>query len=117
MSKVKVIPAVESTRVVRTEPPKVALELTPTEAYHLYAVLSAGLTYTSLDKLSLSSLQRQLEAQFFDMSGRFLGHTPLDLGPWRPSAIGMNAQRPLDFVAERGTKIAERLQQLEKVDA
>lgn len=116
MSKVKVIPAVESTRVVRTEPPKVALELTPTEAYHLYAVLSAALTCTSLDKLSLRSLQYQLEAQFFDMSGR-AKDVPLDLGPWRPSAIGMNAQRPLDFFAERGTKIAERLQQLEKVDA
>lgn len=116
MSKVKVIPAVESTRVVRTAPPKVALELTPTEAYHLYAVLSAGLTYASLEKLSLSSLQRQLEAQFFDMSGR-AGNAPLDLGPWRISAIGMNNQRALNFVAERGTKIAERLQQLEKVDA
>lgn len=116
MSKVKVIPAVESTRVVRTEPPKVALELTPTEAYHLYVVLSAGLTHTSLDKLSLSSLQRQLEAQFFDMSDR-ARNAPLDLGPWRPSAIGMNDQRPLNLVAERDTRIAERLQQLEKVDA
>lgn len=116
MSKVKVIPAVESTRVVRTEPPKVALELTPTEAYHLYAVLSAALTYTSLDKLGLSSLQRQLEAQFFDMSGQ-ARNAPLDLGPWRHSAIGMNDQRTLNLVAERDTKIAERLQQLEKVDA
>lgn len=116
MSKVKVIPAVESTRVVRTEPPMVALELTPTEAYHLYAVLSEGLTYASLDELSLSSLQRQLAVQFFDGSDR-ARNAPLDLGPWRPSAIGMNAQRPLNFVAERGTKIAERLQQLEKCDA
>lgn len=116
MSKVAMIPAVVRTKLVRTEAPKIAVELTPTEAYHLYAVLSAGLTRTSLDKLSLSSLQLQLEAQFFDMSDRSR-IAPLDLGPWTPSAIGMNNQRPLDLVAERDTKIAERLQQLEKCDA
>lgn len=114
MSKVKVIPAVESTRVVRTEPPKVALELTPTEAYHLYALLSCGVLVTSLRRIGLENLQNQLNRTFFPGSGR---DSELDLGKWRPSEIGFGEQRPLDLVAERDTKIAEHLQQLEKVDA
>lgn len=114
MSKVKVIPAVESTRVVRTEPPKVALELTPTEAYHLYALLSWGVLVTGLRRIGLENLQNQLNNTFFPGIG---GDSELDLGKWCPSEIGFGEQRPLNLVAERDTKIAERLQQLEKVDA
>ncbi len=114
MSKVKVIPAVESTRVVRTAPPKVALELTPTEAYHLYALLSCGVLVTSLRSIGLENLQNQLDRTFFPRCGM---DSELNLGVWRPSEIGFGEQRPLDLIAERGTKIAERLQQLEKCDA
>lgn len=114
MSKVKVIPAVESTRVVRTEPPKVALELTPTEAYHLYALLSYGVVVSSLRRMGLYNLQTQLYRMFFPGSCR---DSELDLGVWRPSEIGFGKQRPLDLMAERDTEITKRLQQLEKCDA
>lgn len=112
MSKVKVIPAVESTRVVRTEPPKVALELTPTEAYHLYALLSCGVLVTSLRHIGLENLQNQLNRTFFP--GR-LGDSELDLGRWRPSDIGFGEQRPLDLHACR--TFARTLAELEKCDA
>ena len=114
MSKVKVIPAVESTRVVRTEPPKVALELTPTEAYHLYALLSCGVLVTSLRGIGLEGLQNQLNHTFFPGSR---GGSALDLGPWRASEIGFGEQRPLALSAESGTRIAQRLLELEKCDA
>ena len=114
MSKVVVIPAVERTKVVRTEAPKVAVELTPTEAYHLYALLSCGVLVSSLRSLGLERLQAQLQSQFF---GDWRGEAKLALGKWSPSEVGFGEQRPLDLHAERGTKIAERLQQLEKVDA
>lgn len=114
MSKVKVIPAVESTRVVRTEPPKVALELTPTEAYHLYALLSCGVLVSSLRRIGLENLQNQLNRAFFPSSS---GDSELDLGKWRPSEIGFGEQRPLDLSAESGTHIAQRLFELEKCDA
>lgn len=112
MSKVKVIPAVESTRVVRTEPPKVAFELTPTEAYHLYALLSCGVLVTSLWHIGLENLQNQLNLTFFP--GR-LGDSELDLGAWRPAEIGFGEQRPLDLHACMA--FARTLSELEKCDA
>lgn len=114
MSKVKVIPAVESTRMVRTEPPKVALELTPTEAYHLYALLSCGVLVTSLRSIGLENLQNQLNRTFFPGSAR---NSELDLGAWCPAEIGFGEQRPLALSAESGTRIARRLFELEKCDA
>lgn len=114
MSKVKVIPAVKSTRVVRTAPPKVELELTPSEAYHLYALLSCGVLSVSLRRIGLENLQNQLNLTFFPGGCR---DSELALGAWYPAEIGFGEQRPLALVAERDTKIAERLQQLEKVDA
>lgn len=112
MSKVKVIPAVESTRVVRTEPPKVALELTPSEAYHLYVLLSCGVLVSSLRRIGLEGLQKQLDRTFFPGSG---GDSELDLGKWRPADIGFGEQRPLDLHACR--TFARTLAELEKCDA
>lgn len=112
MSKVKVIPAVESTRVVRTAPPKVELELTPTEAYHLYALLNWGVRVTSLRRIGLENLQNQLNLTFFPGSGR---DSELDLGKWRPAEIGFGAQRPLDL--HTCMAFSRTLSELEKCDA
>lgn len=112
MSKVKVIPAVESTRVVRTEPPRVALELTPSEAYHLYALLSCGVLTTSLRRIGLENLQNQLTRTFFP--GTY-GSSELDLGEWGPADIWFGAQRPLDLHACK--TFARTVAELEKVDA
>lgn len=112
MSKVKVIPAVESTRVVRTEPPRVALELTPSEAYHLYALLSCGVLTTSLRRIGLEKLQNQLNSTFFPGIGR---DSELDLGVWHPSEIGFGEQRPLDLHA--CMTFARTVAKLEKCDA
>lgn len=115
MSKVNVIPAVESTRVVRTKAPKVELELTPTEAYHLYALLSCGVLVSALRRIGLESLQGQLGRVFFP--GSYGNSSELDLGKWRPSEIGFGNQRPLDLSAVSDTHIAQRLFELEKCDA
>lgn len=112
MSKVAVIPAVQRTKVVRVEPPKVALELTPSEAYHLYALMSCGVLVSSLRRLGLERLQEQLSRTFFPGSG--IG-SALDLGSWRPAEIGFGEQRPLDLHACMA--FGRTVSELERCDA
>lgn len=97
---------------MRTEPPKVELELTPTEAYHLYALLSCGVRVSSLRRIGLENLQNQLNRMFFHGSCR---DSALHLGAWHPAEIGFGEQRPLDLHA--CTTFAQTLAKLEKVDA
>ena len=111
MSRVTVIPAVERTKVVRTEAPKVAVELTPTEAYHLYALLSAGVTCRSLKDVGLVSLHAGLERQLF-------GDMPCAVAPkWRASDVVGGACTPLNLYKTNDPVIVGRLRELEKVDA
>lgn len=96
------------TKVV--EPASLTVTLTPTEAYHLYALLSCGVLCSSLDSLGLTKLQRGLERQFY-------GTGPLAIGPsWEPCDVGCN-QVPLDLHAERNPNVLRHLNKLEKVDA
>lgn len=97
------------TKVV--EPASLTVTLTPTEAYHLYALLSCGVLCGSLDNLGLTKLQRGLERQFY-------GAGPLAISSsWEPFDVGWGNQTPLDLHAERNPNVLHNLRKLEKVDA
>ena len=99
------------TKVV--EPASLTVTLTPTEAYHLLALLSCGVLCSSLNAMGLEKLQKGLDRQFY-------GDGPLAIRPsndWLPFDIGMGGQRPLDLHAEYNPSVLAHLRELEKVDA
>lgn len=97
------------TKVV--EPASLTVTLTPTEAYHLHALLSCGVLCSSLHSIGLDRLQKGLERQFY-------GNGPFAIDPrWQPIDVGFNNQVPLDLRAERNPDVIQHLRELEKVDA
>ena len=97
------------TKVV--EPASLTVTLTPTEAYHLYALLSAGVTCRSLKDVGLDGLQVELERQLF-------GDMPCAVATkWRASDVVSEACTPLNLYKTTDPVIVTRLRELEKVDA
>lgn len=93
------------------EPASLTVTLTPTEAYHLFALLSCGVLCSSLNVLGLDKLQKGLERQFY-------GNGPLAISSsWEPFDVGWNNQVPLDLHAERNENVLHHLRKLEKGDA
>lgn len=95
------------------EPASLTVTLTPTEAYHLFALLSCGVLCTSLSAMGLDKLQKGLERQFY-------GDGPLAIrshNDWLPFDIGWNKQQPLTLHAEYNQQVVKHLRELEKVDA
>jgi len=95
------------------EPASLTITLTPTEAYHLFALLSCGVLCSSLNALGLEKLQKGLERQFY-------GSGPLAISSsssWEPFDVGWNNQAPLDLHRECNPKVLHHLHKLEKVDA
>lgn len=97
------------TKVV--EPASLTITLTPTEAYHLYALLSAGVTCRSLENVELTKLTGGLERQLF-------GDGPCAVATeWRASDVVREECAPLNLYKTNDPVIVSRLCELEKVDA
>ena len=95
------------------EPASLTVTLTPTEAYHLFALLSCGVLCSSLHAVGLEKLQKGLERQFY-------GAGPLAIRPdndWLPFDIGWGQQQPISLHAERNPQVVKHLHKLENVDA
>ena len=95
------------------EPASLTITLTPTEAYHLFALLSCGVLCSSLNAMGLEKLQKGLASQFY-------GDGPLAIRPrndWLPFDIGWGRQQPISLHAERNPQVFKHLRELEKVDA
>ena len=93
------------------EPASITVTLTPTEAYHLYSLLSGGVTCRSLKDVGLANLQTGLERQMF-------GDGPCAVAPkWHLSDVVGQECTPLHLYKTRDLQVLARLRDLEKVDA